>query len=201
MCSKFFYRVEFVRSSGVSEEVKERVLENLKRSLVGAWIEGQKIGPWFGCDGGDLGTLVMKQFQKKWDSPRFNSKEMAKSFCWAHVHDGGSLTGTFIVEVEFGGWVARGPLGAPIFAPTKTMKLRVTRVVLNPPPKQPDTLKRLSASVVADCLGLVFRGDFYMYRKKPVEDVLTVVPEKVRSLVKEQIWAITDQNFKNIVKS
>ena len=191
MCSKFFYRVEFVRSSGVSEEVKERVLENLKRSLVGAWIEGQKIGPWFGCDGGDLGMLVEKQFQKKWDSPRFNSKEMAKSFCWAHVHDGGSLTGTFIVEVEFG-ITARE---------MKTMKLRVTRVILNPPPKQPDTLKRLSASVVADCLGLVFRGDFYMYRKKPVEDVLTVVPEKVRSLVKEQIWAITDQNFKNIVKS
>ena len=135
--------------------------------------------------------LVMKQFQKKWDSPRFNSKEMAKSFCWAHVHDGGSLTGTFIVEVEFG-ITARE---------MKTMKLRVTRVILNPPPKQPDTLKRLSASVVADCLGLVFRGDFYMYRKKPVEDVLTVVPEKVRSLVKEQIWAITDQNFKNIVKS
>ena len=190
MCSKFFYRVEFVLSSGVSEEVKERVLENLKRSLVGAWIEGQKIGPWFGCDGGDLGTLVMKQFQKKWDSPRFNSKEMAKSFCWAHVHDGGSLTGTFIVEVEFG-----------FTREMKTMKLRVTRVILNPPPKQPDTLKRLSASVVADCLGLVFRGDFYMYRKKPVEDILTVVPEKVRSLVKEQIWAITDQNFKNIVKS
>ena len=191
MCSKFFYRVEFVLSSGVSEEVKERVLENLKRSLVGAWIEGQKIGPWFGCDGGDLGMLVEKQFQKKWDSPRFNSKEMAKSFCWAHVHDGGSLTGNFIVEVEFG-ITARE---------MKTMKLRVTRVILNPPPKQPDTLKRLSASVVADCLGLVFRGDFYMYRKKPVEDVLTVVPEKVRSLVKEQIWAITDQNFKNIVKS
>ena len=190
MCSKFFYRVEFVRSSGVSEEVKERVLENLKRSLVGAWIEGQKIGPWFGCDGGDLGMLVEKQFQKKWDSPRFNSKEMAKSFCWAHVHDGGSLTGTFIVEVEFG-----------FTREMKTMKLRVTRVILNPPPKQPDTLKRLSASVVADCLGLVFRGDFYMYRKKPVEDVLTVVPEKVKSLVKEQIWAITDQNFKNIVKS
>ena len=179
MCSKFFYRVEFVRSSGGSEEVKERVLENLKRSLVGAWIEGQKIGPWFGCDGGDLGMLVEKQFEKKWSSPRFNSREMAKSYCYAHVNDGGYLTGTFYVDVEFG------------LRDRKTMKLRVSRVILNPPSGQPDTLKRMSASVVASSLGLVFRGDFYMYSKKPVEDVLTVVPEKVKGLVKEQIWAIT----------
>ena len=71
------------------------------------------------------------------------------------------------------------------------MKLRVTRVILNPPSGQPDTLKRMSASVVASSLGLVFRGDFYMYSKKPVEDVLTMVPEKVKGLVREQIWAIT----------
>ena len=176
MATKFYYKVEFVRSSGVSEEVKERVKESLSRSLVGAWIEGNKKWPWHG---GDLGMLVEKQFEKKWSSPRFNSREMAKSCCLAHVQDGGYLTGTFYVDVEFG------------LRDKKFMKLRVSRVILNPPPGQPDTLKRMSASAVASSLGLVFRGDFYMYSKKPVEDVLTMVPEKVKGLVREQIWAIT----------
>ena len=176
MTSKFYYKVEFVRSSGVSEEVKERVKESLSRSLVGAWIEGNKKWPWHG---GDLGMLVEKQFDKKWSSPRFNSREMAKTCCLAHVQDGGYLTGTFYVDVEFG------------LRDKKFMKLRVSRVILNPSLGQPDTLKRMSASAVASSLGLVFRGDFYMYSKKPVEDVLTVVPEKVKGLVREQIWAIT----------
>ena len=92
MTTKFYYKVEFVRSSGVSEEVKERVQESLSRSLVGAWIEGNKTNPWHD---GDLGMLVEKQFDKKWSSPRFNSREMAKSCCLAHVQDGGYLTGTF----------------------------------------------------------------------------------------------------------
>ena len=176
MATKFYYKVEFVRSSGVSEEVKERVKESLSRSLVGAWIEGNKKWPWHG---GDLGMLVEKQFDKKWSSPRFNSREMAKTCCLAHVQDGGYLTGTFYVDVEFG------------LRDKKFMKLRVSRVILNPSLGQPDTLKRMSASAVASSLGLVFRGDFYMYSKKPVEDVLTVVPEKVKGLVREQVWAIT----------
>ena len=62
MATKFYYKVEFVRSSGVSEEVKERVQESLCRSLVGAWIEGNKINPWHE---GDLGMLVEQQFEKK----------------------------------------------------------------------------------------------------------------------------------------
>ena len=111
MATKFYYKVEFVRSSGVSDEVKERVKESLSRSLVGAWIEGNKINPWHD---GDLGMLVEKQFEKKWSSPRFNSREMAKSYCYAHVNDGGYLTGTFYVDVEFG------------LRDRKTMKLRVS---------------------------------------------------------------------------
>ena len=60
MATKFYYKVEFVRSSGVSEEVKERVKESLSRSLVGAWIEGNKKWPWHG---GDLGMLVEMQMR------------------------------------------------------------------------------------------------------------------------------------------